>query len=139
MIFISYMFTLFFCVCVCRLNVFSVPLHALHPTPSCVCVYRAHSIKLSTHLASASPHRQTDSSSPLLDIVCVCLYIQIEKKKLGASLCAVYNKIDISRKRKACQFPHAGNTIYKKKKRIASILLLFGWGGRQFHEHNLLS
>lgn len=117
---------LFLFVCVRRLDVFSVPLHTLHPTPSCVCVYRAH-IKLSIHISHQ--HLPTDrQTAALCWILCVCLYIQIEKNKSSALLCVLCNRLDIRRGRKACQFPHAGNTIHEEEENcVYTTLVWLGW------------
>lgn len=124
---------LFLFVCVRRLDVFSVPLHTLHPTPSCVCIQGAHKT-LYTHLASASPHRQTDRQQPFAGYY-VCVYI-FKLKKTKARRFSVCCAIDLTSGggEKLVNSPMPG-ILYMKKKRIASILLLFGWGGRQFHEH----
>jgi hypothetical protein len=139
MIFIRYscICLLFLVVCVRRLDVFSVPWHTLHPTPSCVCIQGAHKT-LDTSRISISP--QTDRQQPFAGyIVCVSIaYIQIEKKS-SALRCVLCNRLDIRRGRKACQFPDAGNTIQEEEENCVYTILLFGWGGRQFHEHNLLS
>jgi hypothetical protein len=103
----------------------------------CVCIQGAHKT-LYTSRISISP--QTDRQQQPFAGYSVCVYtFKLKKKARRFAVCCATDSTSGGGE-KLVNSPMAG-ILYKKKKRIASILglLLFGWGGRQFHEHNLLS
>lgn len=120
------MFTLSFCVCTSARCILCAFAYITSNSILCVCIQGAHKT-LYTHLASASPHRQTDRQQPFAGYY-VCVYTFKLKKKSSALLCVLCNRLDIRRGRKACQFPHAGNTIHEEEENcVYTTLVWLGW------------